>query len=299
MNGTQRQINRINAIPRRSDRRAALEEVIDRTPDNEQAVRVINQIHDGYDRYTGIRRLVDRIIDNAQVGQITRIIHILDDESDVRNFIVQLFNRIPDRTQARSMINRIHNEYYRTTGSQLFGAGDRMRSQLPTSIMRNHKQASGGGGADDRVRSNPQLANRSHKQIYDGGADDRVRSQLRNGTLIRASGGGGAAAPAVSQNGSLVAQIRELGGEEALDRLRDLHPDIFDPITMEVIKDPVKIGTGNSYQKEQIQEWFKTKKQDPISREKIKHNPVPNHTLRKAIITILKSCLRQLRKEKK
>ncbi|XP_059434866.1 E3 ubiquitin-protein ligase PUB23-like [Corylus avellana] len=66
----------------------------------------------------------------------------------------------------------------------------------------------------------------------------------------------------------------------------EILPDFLCPISMELMKDPVTISTGVSYERKNIEKWFFTykKKTCPATMQSIKNFDItPNHTL-KAII---------------
>lgn len=67
----------------------------------------------------------------------------------------------------------------------------------------------------------------------------------------------------------------------------DVPPDFLCPISMELMKDPVTIATGLSYERKNIEKWFFTykKKTCPATMQSIKNFDVtPNHNLKRLIL---------------
>merc|ERR1712039_216036 len=70
---------------------------------------------------------------------------------------------------------------------------------------------------------------------------------------------------------------------EALAQLVDLNA-LLDPISHEIMTDPVVAADGHSYERSSIAHWFQRSNRSPITNLPLAHvNLVPNHALRKHI----------------
>lgn len=73
-----------------------------------------------------------------------------------------------------------------------------------------------------------------------------------------------------------------------MEKKTEYPPDFRCPISMEVMKDPVTIVSGVSYERKSIEKWFNTynKKTCPATMQRLQSlDMTPNHTLKRLIIS--------------
>lgn len=66
--------------------------------------------------------------------------------------------------------------------------------------------------------------------------------------------------------------------------MSDLNPNFYCPITCELMKDPVIDSEGNTYEREAIEHWLRSRGTSPITRNPLNRGDlIPNRGLRNAI----------------
>ncbi|OGT54462.1 MAG: hypothetical protein A3F17_07675 [Gammaproteobacteria bacterium RIFCSPHIGHO2_12_FULL_41_15] len=72
--------------------------------------------------------------------------------------------------------------------------------------------------------------------------------------------------------------------DSSVDNELNIPDEFSDPISFEIMKEPMSTAAGYSYERTTITEWLKDHDTDPLTNKKLPHlNLVPNHNLRKLI----------------
>ena len=89
-----------------------------------------------------------------------------------------------------------------------------------------------------------------------------------------------------SEPGSSMA-ISATAGENASLPVAEAPPSFFCPITQDLMRDPVLIGDGHTYERDAIKQWLAGHSTSPMTNAPLdeqQRNMVPNHTLRSMIV---------------
>jgi len=298
-----RQINRqrleqIERIDNDDDRDVALRQLAAGIEDRRDARRVIARITDRRMRDRSYRQLAARIQEWRDAQQV---IEEIRDRRAYDQALSQFSERVPEWRDAERIIDRIRD--------------DRTRFHALRQLANRIQNISQAYRVIDRIRSTrihrlalDQLTDRisriQRRRRHDETMMERTRRMFRALSLMQ----GGQAAPAQQTSASrpgaepsteiesLLQRLRELGGDNAINQLRDSYPDMFDSITLDIMRNPVQIGTGRSHDAPSVKEWFKTKKEDPVSKLAA-HEPIINTTMRGVIASILKEKIQRLQKK--
>lgn len=133
-----------------------------------------------------------------------------------------------------------------------------------TSISDADGEYSGSAASDHHVDQRPGLAD---NPIFDAVVflpSETGSSAITSGNGERASGAPGGAPP-----------------------VAEAPPSFFCPITQDVMRDPVLIGDGHTYEREAIKHWLSGHSTSPMTNAPLdarQRNMVPNHTLRSMIV---------------
>ena len=123
----------------------------------------------------------------------------------------------------------------------------------------------GGGGGGSSNGSRPGLAD---NPIFDAAVF--LPSETSNSALISGGGGGGDDADGAGP-----------------PPVAEAPPSFFCPITQDLMRDPVLIGDGHTYEREAIEHWLSGHSTSPMTNAPLdsrQRNMVPNHTLRSMIV---------------
>jgi len=110
---------------------------------------------------------------------------------------------------------------------------------------------------------------------------------------------GGACRRAGHELEKIIERIRALpDGETILEDILAQHPSLKDNISLDIITDPVEVGTGIIYDCASIEEWKKTNTKCPTTRETMTKT-VRNVSFYNLMVSILKPILEQKKQKKR